>query len=116
MISMISVKKTESATKTTMKASERRALGLRRERGGGLARARRRGRLARETFELRTRFEHAANDARGRGRGGVVIGEARGVLAAREALDMKSRALTHRLANAVALNAAAIETEKRGAT
>ena len=68
----------------------------------------------RETFELRTRFEHAANDAaRSAAAAASSSAKLEACSAAREALDMKSRALTHRLANReAALERAAIETEK----
>ena len=68
----------------------------------------------RETFELRTRFEHAANDAaRSAGAAASSSAKLEACSAAREALDMKSRALTHRLANReAALERAATETEK----
>ena len=68
----------------------------------------------RETFELRTRFEHAANDAaRSAAAAASSSAKLEACSAAREALDMKSRALTHRLANReAALERAATETEK----
>jgi hypothetical protein len=68
----------------------------------------------RETFELRTRFEHAANDAaRSAAAAASSSAKLEACSAAREALDMKSRALTHRLANReAALERAATETDK----
>ena len=68
----------------------------------------------RETFELRTRLEHALNDAaRSAAAAASSSAKLEACSAAREALDMKSRALTRRLAKReAALERAATETAK----